>query len=414
MRKSEGGSGNTSTVVRKVVLPTPAVKYTPPPSSSSYYTNAKAITSKAGVTLNDPKKVPASVGATGPAKYSGQYLLDKNGRPVYNGTAESRLAQNAWDQAHPVQGPKNYSGQQLIYKTDANGRPIYNGTSTSRQAQNSWDSSHGYGGGSSSSSSGSGTGSSADLSSLAATAKLTDLWNQASGYKSQIDTMMKDGFSYDPTKDAAYQSLETLAQNNAKSASKNAMEDMNDRGILNSTIMGDRLGQIQQTAQDAVTAQVPNLQQAAYGRYMDKLNQLNNMWNSTVGQAQAERAYNFDVTKFNTDNQHWQQEFDYSKSQDAINNSFKQQGLELDRMNYTLKAMAQEQDLNGVNNTQATQAAIAELLGSKSADEAMNIMLSKAQAYYNGGVNFSQLMSALDKRWSGFGDKAKNQSVAFK
>jgi hypothetical protein len=380
-----GGGGTTTSVIKKPpVLPKPAIKVTTPPPPASYYNNYKAITTKAATTVSKPAPTKP---VSGPSPYNGQKLTPITSTPAKSTSSASGSG-----------GGGSYSGGSSSSVPSAAAPAVASAPAYDPMK---------------------------DPAYLASMAKLNDLWNQASGYKTQIDDMMKTGFTYDPNTDASYQSLEALAQKNAKTASAGAMEDMNDRGILNSTVTSDRLGQIQQTAQDAVTAQVPNLQNAAYGKYMDKLSQLNNMWNSTVGQAQNERAfgestkqwnlgYNLDLQKFNTDNAHWQQQFDYGKAQDSINNAFKGQQLNIDQMQYTLQALKQQQDMMGVNNTQATQGAISELLGAKNADDALNIMTQKAQQYYEGGVNFTQLMNALDKRWNGFSSKASSKTTSFK
>jgi hypothetical protein len=225
---------------------------------------------------------------------------------------------------------------------------------------------------------------------------LNDLWDKANGYKSQIDALLKQGFTYDPKTDPAYQSIEQLAQKNAKVASKGAMETMNDRGILNSTVTNDRLGQIEQTAQDAVTAQVPSLRNAAYGKYMDKLNALNGLYSQTVQQAQ------------------WKDSFDYNMSQDSINNDFKSSQLELDRLNYDLSSVKQLQDAGTYKtDAQATNSALAELMQFDDGDKALSFMQSKLDNYASTGVNISTLVSNLNKRWPGFNDKVSNSSVNF-
>lgn len=246
---------------------------------------------------------------------------------------------------------------------------------------------------------------------LASLAKLNDLWNQASGYKGQIDTMMNGGFSYDPESDASYKSLQTLATKQAAKATTESLEAMNDRGILNSTVTSDRAGQIAQTAQDAVTAQVPGLKQAAYGQYMDKLSTLNNLWNSTVAQAQQERGFNedkrrwelgyqMDVNQFNTSTDQWNKTFDYNAAQADIQNAFKNQEYD---MNY----LSQIQDSVGVNNKAATNAALAELLKLQTKESVLDYMRKNIGTYYNGGVNFSELLTALNKYFPGIETEAK-------
>lgn len=68
------------------------------------------------------------------------------------------------------------------------------------------------------------------------------------------------GRQYDPNTDPAYQAQLLLANKQADAAGLSTMEDMNDRGILNSTITSDRVGQIKQGASDAVIGNIPGMQ----------------------------------------------------------------------------------------------------------------------------------------------------------
>jgi hypothetical protein len=218
--------------------------------------------------------------------------------------------------------------------------------------------------------------------------------------------MMTSGFTYDPEKDASYKSLQALATKQAKIASGEAMETMNDRGILNSTVTGDRIAQVEQTAQDAVTAQVPNLKNAAYGQYMDKLSTLNNMWNSMVNQAQAERAftedkrrwelgYQMDKDKFNTGVNQWNQEFNYKQVQDKVSADIENQKLQL-------SSMASWQDAAGFKNTQQTNQALSELLEFTDPDKAYKHLASKSTTYVQNGAGLSELLIALKNRFPGY------------
>ncbi|WP_127532731.1 hypothetical protein [Paenibacillus kobensis] len=88
--------------------------------------------------------------------------------------------------------------------------------------------------------------------------------------ESDIGTYKPSTFSYDPNSDPVYQAALQRAQANAGQASGNAMADLARRGILDSTITSDRLGQIQQDAYGDVTANLlPQLFQQAYTRFQD-------------------------------------------------------------------------------------------------------------------------------------------------
>lgn len=250
--------------------------------------------------------------------------------------------------------------------------------------------------------------------------KLDDLWKQAQGYKTQLDALMNGGFTYDPTTDASYKALQELAQKNAKTASAGAMETMNDRGILNSTVTSDRLGQIEQTAQDEVTRAVPGLKQAAYGEHMDKAQQLYNMWNNVYSQAQNERAYGEDKRRwdlgydqqkkeFETAKSQWDKEFglaqrqqNFNETQSRIENSFKERGLELDHLQYQLNELASIQKEQGYYDDQATQQAIASGLKHTSPEAAAQWLSDNASTLYTNGADISKVISALEKRHKGF------------
>lgn len=395
----EGGSTNRSVVVKRPVsIPRSPMPYKPPTKPSSAYDKTKAITTYGK--QQSPKTNPSS----------------KSYYPPQRGATDA--------------GPTVDNGRSAYLrnlKTDAKGRPIYDGSSTSRLAQNEWDKKYGGGGGGGGSAGGGGAAGGGksggydmytDPAYLASVAKLADLWKQANGYKGEIDTLMKNGFTYDPTTDASYKSLSELATKQAKVASGEAMETLNDRGILNSTVTSDRIGQIEQTAQDAVTAQIPNLKNAAYGMYMDKLSTLNNMWNSTVNQAQAERAftedkrrwelgYQLDKDKFNTGVNQWNQEFNYKKSQDAVQNTIEQQKLQL-------SSMASWQDAAGFKNTQQTNQALSELLTFTDPAKAYNYLATKSTSYVQNGVSLSDLLQALKDRFPGYDVSGKSGKPVFK
>ncbi|WP_308636100.1 hypothetical protein [Paenibacillus silvisoli] len=98
--------------------------------------------------------------------------------------------------------------------------------------------------------------------------------NQAAGAVSNALAAPKQPpqFSYDAASDPSYQAALRQAQANANTASGNAQAEMNRRGILNSTITGDRVAQIQQSEMGRVSDTIlPQLMQQAYGRYRDTI-----------------------------------------------------------------------------------------------------------------------------------------------
>lgn len=441
----EGGSATPSTVIRKApVLPKAPVKYTPPkPTYSTKPIQQAAAKAKATPKINIKKppvlpKSPTAVAKGDPYTKTKQIqaAAAKSAPKIISPPKQTTTNNpNGWKKAPYDIGPTSKTATKTTTKTTTNkgnGGSGYSGSGGSSGGSHSGSSSGGGG----SSSGGKTTGGkpstfdpTKDPNYLASMAKLNALWGQANGYKGQIDAMMKAGFSYDPTKDASYQSLQTLAQKNAKIASGDAMETMNDRGILNSTVTGDRLGQIEQTAQDAVTAQVPALQQAAYGQYMDKLTGLTGLWNSTVSQAQQERAYGTQEKQwqqeFNNNNSHWQQEFDtnnahwnksfdYTAAQDAVNNSQEASRISLAEKNYNLSELGQIQSSAGYKSDVETNKALGEIVQFKKAEDAWNYISEHSQAFINSGVSIDSLINNVKKRFPGSEkSSAANKTTVF-
>jgi len=81
-------------------------------------------------------------------------------------------------------------------------------------------------------------------------------------------------FSYDPNSDPAYQAALKRAQANIDVGNSQAQAEMNRRGILNSTITSDRMGEIASAEMGNVeTTVIPQLMQQAYQKYIDAQNQ---------------------------------------------------------------------------------------------------------------------------------------------
>jgi len=81
-------------------------------------------------------------------------------------------------------------------------------------------------------------------------------------------------FSYDAQSDPAYQAALQRARANIDAGNSQAQAEMNRRGILNSTITSDRMGEISSNEMGRVEYEtMPQLMQAAYQRYADQLAQ---------------------------------------------------------------------------------------------------------------------------------------------
>jgi len=100
---------------------------------------------------------------------------------------------------------------------------------------------------------------------------------QGSDYMSQMAAIAQrqsTPFSYDPNSDPAYQAALTRAKANIDAGNSQAQAEMNRRGILNSTITSDRMGEIaSQEMGNVETTVIPQLMQQAYQKYIDSQNQ---------------------------------------------------------------------------------------------------------------------------------------------
>lgn len=110
----------------------------------------------------------------------------------------------------------------------------------------------------------------------------------------QLESMMGKNFSFDATKDPTYLAAQQMATAGAQKAKVGAMETMNDRGIMNSTLMGSQLGQIEQDAALKPLELIPQLQAQAYGQYQDGISNMGTLMNTYLqtGQNQLDYAQN--------------------------------------------------------------------------------------------------------------------------
>jgi len=128
---------------------------------------------------------------------------------------------------------------------------------------------------------------------------------KAAARKEQIDSLVaaltqavNQPFNYNPEEDPRYQAAQKLAEAQAQRASQRAMEELNARGILNSTVTSDRLGQIQQQSAESVASMIPGLYQSALqerqsqlGNLGDLANVLMKLYQTEQGQAQQPSRY---------------------------------------------------------------------------------------------------------------------------
>lgn len=96
---------------------------------------------------------------------------------------------------------------------------------------------------------------------------------------------------YNPDSDPVYKSMVELSQKQADKAGLQAMEQLNERGILNSAITTDRLGQIKQGASDAVLSQIPSLANAFNNRQAQNSASMQNLIGTLINAGQYQQNF---------------------------------------------------------------------------------------------------------------------------
>lgn len=99
------------------------------------------------------------------------------------------------------------------------------------------------------------------------------------------------GQQFDPENDASYKAMQQLNQRNSDKASQQSLELMNDRGILNSTVTSDRVGQIQQSGQDALLGMIPGMQANFNNQQTNNQAGLQNLLNSVMSGGQFQQQF---------------------------------------------------------------------------------------------------------------------------
>jgi hypothetical protein len=127
-----------------------------------------------------------------------------------------------------------------------------------------------------------------------ASATSADSAGKAAELMTQLDKILSGGFSYDFHNDPSYLAAVQQAQEGAKTASRNTLETMNDRGIVNSSITSSQIDQIEQKAQQAPLQLVPQLESNAYNRYQDTIRNTSDLMKTYLGQANWEKSFNAD------------------------------------------------------------------------------------------------------------------------
>jgi|GEM_PF-5179640 len=131
------------------------------------------------------------------------------------------------------------------------------------------------------------------------------------GYRAQMDDILKQltrnvnqPFSYDPAKDPAYQAIVPRVQ-------QDVMEQLNARGILNSSITGENMARL--------TADIiPQLASQAYARQQGNLSNRLQLFNTVAGLEQLE----YDRTRQAELDRMATQEAEYQRQQQQLENAW--------------------------------------------------------------------------------------------
>lgn len=126
--------------------------------------------------------------------------------------------------------------------------------------------------------------------------KAQNYFDKANQLASQLEQNMSQGFNYNPSSDPNYQNALAQSTRNVEKASSRTMEQMNDRGILNSTVTSDRVGQQRQDAMQNVNSMIPQLSNQSYGRYQDNLANQNDLLQTMLGAGFNQQNFNRDTT----------------------------------------------------------------------------------------------------------------------
>lgn len=152
--------------------------------------------------------------------------------------------------------------------------------------------------------------------------KINDLVNS-------LTQQINQPFNYNPESDPQYKAAKQLAEANAKQAGNQAMAELNDRGIFNSSMTGDRLADINNKyITQGMAEQVPALRAAAL---QERQNQIGNTQNTLK-----------DLEGLNSEYRNEQ----YRKQQLAAQQDYREQQLSLREMQMNNNLTRQKYDLN--------------------------------------------------------------------
>lgn len=150
----------------------------------------------------------------------------------------------------------------------------------------------------------------------------------------KLKGFMETPAQYNPEMDPRYQAFRQLSQARAKDASRAAMEELNNRGILNSSVTGTQLGEIQQNAEQQALAAVPDFYNQAMNQRQNDIRNAGDLLRSVGDQAQLgldnqyrdkafdrgvyvdNRNFGYGQQRDTVKDDQWKQTMDYQKLSD--------------------------------------------------------------------------------------------------
>lgn len=148
--------------------------------------------------------------------------------------------------------------------------------------------------------------------------RFEEFQNKQSDLMKKYESMMDQPLNYNPESDPRFQAYQTLYNKQAEQASRQSMETMNDRGILNSTVTSDRLGQIQQDAQGRAMAHVPEFYAQAQQERNDQLSNVGSLLGMYGDEARYSQDINYRNERDAVGDQRHDQQFGYQQQRDQI------------------------------------------------------------------------------------------------
>lgn len=199
----------------------------------------------------------------------------------------------------------------------------------------------------------------------------------------QLGKIMETPYNFDYKSDPSYLAAVQQAQEGAKIASRNTLETMNDRGIVNSSVTSGQLGQIEQAAQNEPLKLLPQLEANAYGRYQQGISNQFNMLGTLMQAGQFQQGYD-QSEKFHKDDNAF-------RKADAI-------GYYMDPQTQGLiqTVMNSKQAYAGAKTPEERQKAMADANSARTALKSMG--MQNVDQMFGGGVSMDQ----FSKNMSGF------------